>query len=84
MVGAIGLSGGHFFPVLISEFAMGYEGKTSFTTSFMMFISGFARIVTPVFIAYTSTQISHAFGIMIPAVAAFVSAGCGWLVVKAE
>jgi fucose permease len=83
MVGAVGLSGGHFFPVLISEFAMGYEGKTSFTTSLMMFIAGLSRIFTPVLVAYTSTQISLFIGIMIPAVAAFVAAGCGWLAVKA-
>jgi len=84
MVGAVGLSGGHFFPVLISEFATGYEGKTSFTTSLMMFIAGLSRIVTPVLVAYTSTQVSLFIGIMIPAAAAFVAAVCGWLVVRAS
>ena len=79
MIGALGLIGGHFFPVLISEFAKGYEGRTSFTTSVMMFIASISRIVAPVLIAYTSSSISLTFGILIPAAAALLAAVSGWL-----
>ena len=82
VVGVLGLCGGHVFPVLISESAVGYEGKTSFTTSIVMFIAGLSRIVTPVFVAFTSDRISLTFGIMVPAVASLIAAIGGAYVIR--
>jgi len=82
MVGVLGLCGGHVFPVLVSECAVGYEGRTSFTTTIVMFVSGIARIATPVLIAFTSQRISLTFGIMIPAAASLLATFCGYYVYR--
>ena len=82
MMGAFGLCSGHFIPVLISECAAGYEGRTTFTTSFIMFVMCIARVISPIIMAFTSTQISLTAGMMIPVIATLAAAGCGWLSIK--
>ena len=82
MMGALGLCSGQFIPVLVSEFAKGYEGKTTFTTSILMFVMGAARIAAPVTMAFFGTQISLNIGMMLPAVAAFATGVCGWCAIR--
>ena len=84
MVGASGLASGHFIPVLISECAKGYEGKTTFTTSFLMLIMGFTRIIIPLLLAHVSARISPASSMMIPVVASLLTAVFGWTAQKAR
>ena len=78
-VGAAGFCGGLFVPVLIGQFAVGNEGRTSFTTSVAMFVTGIPRIAAPLLIAFVSTKWSLLSGMMIPAVTAIAAAACGWL-----
>ena len=84
MAGVLGLSGGHFIPVLISECARGYAGKTTFTTSYMMLVMGFARIIVPLLLAYATTRVSPAFSMMIPVWAAPAAAVFGWMALRAQ
>ena len=84
MMGLFGFCSGHFIPVLISECAKGYEGKTTFTTSLVMFLMAIARIVCPILIAFVSTQISLTLGMMLPAAAAFLTMTCGLYAIKSE
>ena len=83
MMGLFGLCSGHFIPVLISECAVGYEGRTTFTTSIIMFFMCIARVSGPILIAFVSTQTSLMLGMMLPVAGALAAAGCGWMVIKA-
>ena len=74
MMGVFGFCSGHFVQVLVAEAAVGYEGRTSFTTSFLMFIMCIARIIAPVTMAFVGTQISLFVGMMIPVVACLLTA----------
>ena len=83
MLGVFGLCSGHFVPVLVTQCAKGYEGRTTFTTSIVMFIMCSGRIVAPVTIAFVSTQISLTLGMMLPVAAALAGAIFGWLALVA-
>ncbi len=72
-MGATGLSIGHLLPVLFSECALGYAGKTTFTTSVMMFAMGFARIVAPLLPAFISSRLNVAAGMMTAVFAAVLA-----------
>ena len=82
MIGFFGLCSGHFVPVLVSESAVGYEGRTTFTTSFIMFVMSLGRIIAPVMMAFTSTQISLTVSMMLPVVAILATACCGFYAAK--
>ena len=82
MMGLFGFCSGHFVPVLVSESAVGYEGRTTFTTSFIMFVMSLGRIVAPVIMAFTSTQISLTVSMMLPVFAIAATACCGFYTVK--
>ena len=82
MMGAFGFCSGHFVPVLVSESAAGYEGRTTFTTSLIMFVMSVGRMAAPVMIAFISTQISQTTGMLLPVAAAVITAGCGWYAIK--
>jgi MFS family permease len=82
MLGVFGLCSGHFIPVLISECAVGYEGRTTFTTSLLMFVMSVSRIAAPVMMAFIGTQISLTLGMMLPVVTALVTACCGWFALR--
>jgi len=84
MVGAFGFCSGHFIPVLVSECAIGYEGRTTFTTSFVMIVLGVARIAAPLVMAFVGTQISLTIGMMLPVASALIASCCGWFVLKAQ
>jgi len=84
MMGLFGLCSGHFVPVLVSECAKGYEGKTTFTTSLIMFVMAIGRIAAPILIAYVSTQISLTTGMMLPVAAAVLTLVCGLYALKSE
>jgi len=83
-MGATGFCGGLFIPVLVSEFAVGYEGRTSFTTSVVMFVTGIPRVAAPVLVALVSTKISLFSGMMIPVASAVLAAVCGLAIYKNE
>jgi len=82
MMGAFGFCSGHFVPVLVRECAVGYEGKTTFTTSFIMFILCIGRIVSPLMMAFTTAHISLDVSMIIPVAAALLAAGFGWMALK--
>jgi len=84
LMGVFGLCSGHFIPVLVREFAIGYDGRTTFTTSFLMFVMVIARVVAPLAMAFVSTQISLTLGMMIPVAAALLAMGSGLLALKAK
>jgi len=84
MLGLMGLCSGHFIPVLVRECARGYEGKTTFTTSILMFAMGIARITAPIMMAFLGTQISLTFGMMLPVLTALITMACGLIVYKSK
>lgn len=81
-IGAFGFCSGHFVPVLVSEITVGYEGRTTFITSTLMFSMGIGRIIAPVLIALISTQISLTVGMMLPVAAAFIAMVFGGVAMK--
>lgn len=83
-MGAIGLVTGHFMPVMLSECAIGYEGKTTMTTSVMLFIMGVIRIFVPLAMAFLSTSISFVAGMLLPAATALLAALFGALTERAQ
>jgi len=84
MMGVFGFCSGHFIQILVGECAAGYEGRTSFTTSFLMLSMCIARIFAPVTMAFVGTQISLSGGMVIPSIACFLVAGFGWYAVKSK
>jgi len=82
MMGIFGLCSGHFIPVLVKECAVGYEGRTTFTTAMIMFVMCIARIVSPVMMAYAGTRISLTFGMMIPVATAIGATACALIASK--
>ena len=84
MMGAFGFCSGHFVPVLVSESAAGYEGRTTFTTSLIMFVMSAARMLAPFMIAYISSAVSLTAGMLLPVIAAVITAGCGLYIIKAR
>jgi len=82
MIGLFGICSGHFVPVLVSESAVGYEGRTTFTTSIIMFVMSFGRIIAPISIAFASTHISLTVGMMLPVAAATAAAICGCFLIR--
>jgi len=82
MMGVFGFCSGHFVQILVAEAAVGYEGRTSFTTSFLMLIMCIARIIAPVTMAFVGTQISLFVGMMIPVVACLLTAVFSWYASK--
>jgi hypothetical protein len=61
---------------------VGYKGHTTFTTSFLMFVMCIARIISPIMIAFVSTQISLTLGMMLPVTAALAAVFCGWYAIN--
>jgi predicted MFS family arabinose efflux permease len=84
MMGVFGFCSGHFIQVLVAECAAGYEGRTSFTTSFLMLVMCIARIGAPVMMAFVGTQISLFIGMMIPVVTCLLIAASGWYAMKSS
>ncbi|MCL2221949.1 MAG: MFS transporter [Oscillospiraceae bacterium] len=84
MMGVFGFCSGHFVQVLVAECAAGYKGRTSFTTSFLMFVMCIARIGAPVIMAFVGTQVSLFGGMMIPVVACLLTAVFSWYAMKSQ
>lgn len=82
--GAFGLVTGHFMPVMLSECAIGYEGKTTMTTSVMLFAMSVVRIFVPLAMAFLSTSISFVAGMLLPAAIALLAALFGVLAERAQ
>jgi hypothetical protein len=83
-LGALGLVGGHFFPVLYNESARGYEGRTTSAISFFMLICGLTRMAIPLIMAYASAYFSVALCMLIPAASALLSCWTSLLLLKEE
>jgi len=83
-IGIFGLCSGHFIPVLVSESAVGYDGRTTFTTSVIMFLMSLARIAAPIMMAFLSTQISLTIGMMLPITTAIAAMICGLFAIKSR
>jgi MFS family permease len=83
-LGALGLVGGHFFPVLYNESARGYEGRTTSAISFFMLICGVTRMVIPLIMAAASAYISVSLCMLIPAVSALLSVWTSLLLLKED
>jgi len=84
MVGASGLVSGQLVPVLVSQSAVGHEGKTTLTTSFILIVMGVGRAAAPLLMAIVSTQISYVAGMMVPAATAIAAGACGLVTLKVE
>ena len=78
-LGIFGFCSGHFIPVLVSECAIGYEGRTTFTTSILMSVMGVARIIAPIMMAFLSSQVGLTIAMMLPVVMALSAMTCGWV-----
>jgi MFS family permease len=83
-LGAMGLVGGHFFPVLYNESTRGYEGRTTSAISIFLLICGLTRMVIPLIMAYASAYVSVSLCMLIPAVAALFSGLTSLLLLKED
>jgi len=84
MMGAFGFCSGHFVPILVSECAIGYEGQTTLTTSFIMFVMCLSRIAAPIMMAFISTHITVNYSMMLPVASAIAVVFCGWFASKTK
>lgn len=64
--GLLGLTTGHFMPMMVAECARGYRGSTTLTTSAYMFVTGVARVVVPILMAALSDALSIQVGMSAP------------------
>ncbi len=69
----VGLSSGHFQPMVISESACGYRGNTTLTTSVMMFVMGVTRMAMPLIVAGVSAATNVTVGMSVPIYAALLT-----------
>ena len=82
MVGLIGLSTGHFMPMMVEECAQGYEGSTTLTTSVAMLVMSIAKILIPLAMAAVTEAVSPAAGMLLPGIAGALSAIFGLWALK--
>lgn len=75
-MGLLGLTTGHFMPMVVSECAEGYQGSTTLTTSVVMFVMGITRVIVPVLMAALTDIVSVQVGMAVPAVSGVVAAVC--------
>lgn len=75
-VGLLGLTTGHFMPMVVSECAEGYQGSTTLTTSVVMFVMGITRVIVPVLMAALTDIVSVHVGMGVPAVSGILAAIC--------
>jgi MFS family permease len=83
-LGALGLVGGPFFPVLYNESTRGYEGRTTSAISIFMLICGLTRMAIPLIMAYASAYVSVSLCMLIPAAAALLSGWTSLLLLKED
>ncbi len=69
-MGGLGFCTGHFMPTLFSEVSKGHEGRTTFATSVMIVVMGLTRSLVPLAMAWVSSMVSVAAGMLIPALTA--------------
>ena len=79
MTGALGFAIGFIMPVLFSEGAKGYEGKTTFTSSVLLLVMGVTRIAIPLLMAYFSAYVSVSLCMLLPAAFSVIAAGFGYM-----
>ncbi len=82
MLGVLGFAVGNIMPVIFSECAIGYESKTTFSTSAIMLVMGVTRIIAPLLMAYFSAYVSVVLGMLLPAAFALIAAGFGYMTVR--
>ena len=79
-MGLLGLTTGHFIPMVVSECAEGYQGSTTLTTSVVMFVMGITRVIVPVLMAALTEIVSAHVGMGVPAVSGILAAiCCAWV-----
>lgn len=83
-VGLAGLTSGHFMPMMVAVCAEDYVGNTTMTTSVLMLIMGITRIIVPLLMAAATNGISADASMLIPAVAALITAVLGILAQRKE
>lgn len=81
-MGLLGLTTGHFIPMVVSECAEGYQGSTTLTTSVVMFVMGITRVIVPVLMAALTEIVSVHVGMGVPAVSGILAAICCVWVLK--
>lgn len=81
-MGLLGLTTGHFIPMVVSECAEGYQGSTTLTTSVVMFVMGITRVIVPVLMAALTEIVSVHVGMGVPAVSGILVAICCVWVLK--
>ena len=81
-MGLLGLTTGHFIPMVVSECAEGYQGSTTLTTSVVMFVMGITRVIVPVLMAALTEIVSVHVGRGVPAVSGILAAICCIWVLK--
>lgn len=75
-MGLMGLTTGHFIPMVVSECAEGYQGNTTLTTSVVMFVMGITRVIVPVLMAALTDIVSVHVGMGVPIIAGVLAALC--------
>lgn len=81
-VGLMGLSTGHFMPMVVSECAEGYQGSTTLTTSVVMFVMGITRVIVPLLMAALTDIVSVHVGMGVPIISGVLAALCCAAVLK--
>ncbi len=78
MTGALGFAIGFIMPVLFSEGAKGYEGKTTLTSSALLLVMGVTRIAIPLLMAFFSAYVSVSLCMLLPAAFSVIAAIFGY------
>jgi MFS family permease len=79
-----GMTSGHLIPVLISECAAGYEGKSTLTTSVVTLSMCASRIATPLLMAYLTAAASPVAGMLTVPVSGALAAAFGLAALKTK
>ena len=79
-----GLTSGHMIPVMLGECAIGYEGRSTLTTSVVMLTACAARIATPLLMAWLTAAFSADAGMWFVPASGAVAVACGLLVLRSD
>ena len=77
-----GLTSGHMIPVMIGVCAVGYEGKSTLTTSIVMLTMCIGRFVTPLLMAWLTAAVSADAGMYVAPVSGLLGVAFGLLAMR--
>lgn len=80
--GLVGITSGHFQPMVIDECARGYRGNTTLTSAAMMFVMGLGRVIMPLLVASVSAAFTVTAGMSLSVYAAALTALFGAIVMR--